>query len=493
VERWRQALLEFDFRIEFIAGVQNCVADVLSRLCAGTLPIPDELIVQDLPSPTDPIITDQIPTIIQSVHNLLQGHHGVQTTLKKLHALGYRWPKMRASVQNFVRECHVCQRLRINNAPNHGPKFSLIAKYPFEFVSMDTIILESDSGPDGYTAIVTIVDSMSRYVKLIPVQSLESQEFAQHLASFMTSYGIPKQFYSDNHGQFKNDTITQVLKLFNTSIVHSSAYSHQEQGQVEVFNKIVRGHLDAIKLDHPERQWHMFIPFVERIINVTVNTTTGFAPAAVIFGPSCALLPGDDKTKVGNVEEWVHLVDLFQKQAIVIHDDIRKDSALRKENDNRQRPPKVYSPGSLVWLESMTRSKSQLGTPRRTGPFTVIQTVGSTVTIADLVKSGKQRDVHVSRLMDYVPSSTSSAIEAQLKGSEFFIIEKIISHSFSKSNKPNGLHNMTVEVKWLGYDDVSFESLKKNPSIMRSQALLRYLKDNSSLSHLCDELPITIF
>jgi hypothetical protein len=207
-----------------------------------------------------------------------------------------------------------------------------------------------------------------------------------------------------------------------------------------------------------------------------------------------SLRGGIDRPDLSTVAEWVDLIKLYQDQTIILHNHIISDHRREIDTVNEQRPPKIFAPGALVWLQSEQQSKKTLGVPKRTGPYTVISSFGHNVTISDLVASGVTRNVHVSRLMDYTPSSTTSAVELRLKDQrDVFVVESIVSHSFSTStrNKPDGLHNLTVEVKWLGYAETSLEPLKKNPSLLRTAALLRYFRATPTLAHLCAELPIT--
>jgi hypothetical protein len=97
--------------------------------------------------------------------------------------------------------------------------------------------------------------------------------------------------------------------------------------------------------------------------------------------------------------------------------------------------------------------------------------------------------------MDYVPStsSSSSAVAQVIQAKpDFFVVESIISHSFSRStrNKPDGIHNITLEVKWQGYDDTSFEILAKNFSLQKTTAVATYFRNTPTLQHLCVELPV---
>jgi hypothetical protein len=361
---------------------------------------------------------------------------------------------------------------------------------------MDAIILEADAGAEGFTAIVTLVDSMSRYVKLIPVRTLQSVEFAQQLTAFMTTFGAPKEFFSDNHGQFTSAALQQVLKVFKTKLVHSNPGSSQENSQVERYNGLVREHLNKVKLMHSDRPWHLFLPFIERTLNSTVNSVTGFAPAAIIFGPGSSVLPYGSQASAETIAEWVDLISLYQDQATKIskHGMKQKQQAVQEANDKLRL--KIFQPGALVWLQAESLPKKKLGIPRYNGPFTVLAQTDYTVTIVDMVTSGTPRNVHVSKLMDYVPSSDTSATTQVLQSKpDMFMVEAIVGHSFassSRSKRPDGVHNMTVEVKWSGYEETSTEILKKNPSLLKTAALKTYFQATPALVPLIAELPLTV-
>jgi hypothetical protein len=163
---------------------------------------------------------------------------------------------------------------------------------------------------------------------------------------------------------------------------------------------------------------------------------------------------------------------------------------------NAKSPTTVFLPGALVWLQSESIPKKKLGVPRYVGPFTVLAQSDYTVTIVDIVTSGSPRNVHVSKLMAYVPSSDSSAVTQALQSKpDMFVVESIIGHSFKsspRSKRPDGIHNMTLEVKWAGYEDTSIEVLKKNPSLLKTAAVKTYFQATPALVPLIAELPLTV-
>jgi hypothetical protein len=112
VLRWKLAIQEFDYEPEHVAGVENIVADALSRIVDDVAPpsIPNK--INELNSLLYPyIIADEHWHNIYHAHNHVAGHSGVKETLRKLDLMKLHWPKRRQHVKEFVRQCAVCQKL----------------------------------------------------------------------------------------------------------------------------------------------------------------------------------------------------------------------------------------------------------------------------------------------------------------------------------------------------------------------------------------------
>ena len=86
IVRWYMALSEFSFTLEFIPGIDNNIADSLSRLCRNKMiDSPKEYspkyilsalhIESYKPSPSQ-------YTKIGMLHNIVVGHYGLERTLK---------------------------------------------------------------------------------------------------------------------------------------------------------------------------------------------------------------------------------------------------------------------------------------------------------------------------------------------------------------------------------------------------------------------------
>ena len=86
IYRWWMAIQEFDFTKQFTLGVNNPIADTMSRLCPNLMieepELYDELDI--LCAITEKFILNSSEyQMISSVHNSLVGHSGLERTVKR--------------------------------------------------------------------------------------------------------------------------------------------------------------------------------------------------------------------------------------------------------------------------------------------------------------------------------------------------------------------------------------------------------------------------
>ena len=119
------ALSEFSFSLEFIPGVDNDIADSLSRLCRNHMidspkEYSPEYILSALhiesykPSPSQ-------YTKIGMMHNTVVGHYGLERTLKRFKDLNDTWEYQRQHIRYYIDHCPCCQKM---NMPIHAHGFT---------------------------------------------------------------------------------------------------------------------------------------------------------------------------------------------------------------------------------------------------------------------------------------------------------------------------------------------------------------------------------
>jgi hypothetical protein len=183
VIRWKIAVQDYDFDIEHIPGVNNIVADGLSRLIADPSKITGETKSSVVPQilallcPFEPdnemdyllcnfwaedfatdifcplsdsqvksTIPPQIRKLISRAHNSFVGHHGRERTLAKImsilkkdKALATQFSELTLTdyVTQFIKQCPVCQKLSTLHVPIQARAFTTATYEPHQRLNID--------------------------------------------------------------------------------------------------------------------------------------------------------------------------------------------------------------------------------------------------------------------------------------------------------------------------------------------------------------------
>ena len=164
--------------------------------------------------------------------------------------------------------------------------FTLATYQPMQRVYVDAI------GPinvedQEYKHILVFIDSFSRMARLVPLIAVNSAEFLKAFNYWIADFGVPSELVSDNASYFLSELIKSFVDF--ARIEHSTihAYSHEENGIVERANQEVMRHLTAMIADMSiKKNWPNYLPFIQRIMNTQIKTTTGVSPTELIFGSS---------------------------------------------------------------------------------------------------------------------------------------------------------------------------------------------------------------
>jgi len=130
------------------------------------------------------------------------GHPGHAKTLELL-ARKYYWPSMRKDVDRFVRNCHVCHRIKsTRHAPYGVLKPLSVPDRPWQHISVDFVTGLPRS--KGHDAICVVVDRLTKQRNLIPcTMTITAEELGTLFWDRVFHYhGLPETFVSDKEPQF---------------------------------------------------------------------------------------------------------------------------------------------------------------------------------------------------------------------------------------------------------------------------------------------------
>ena len=90
---------------------------------------------------------------------------------------------------------------------------------------------------------------------------------------------------SDRGSHFANDLINQFLESTGTPHNLTLAYSKQDNAIVERLNKEINRYSSSFLYDTNDvYQYKNCLPFVQRILNSSIHSSTNASPASLLFG-----------------------------------------------------------------------------------------------------------------------------------------------------------------------------------------------------------------
>lgn len=423
-QEWMAKLLGFDFEVVYKVGVENKVADALSRqheeatiqtmlsfpiwtqgkqlqqevmqdpvlkgiikaiqsdptskpgfvLKGGVLFYKNRLVIPA----KSPIIDD----LLRDFHSSPSGgHSGYLRTYRRMAGTLY-WQGMMKRVQEFVKACDTCQRQKYAATTPSGLLQPLpIPVLVWSEISMDFITNLPKS--NGYEAILVVVDRLSKYSHFIP---LKHPFTARSIASIFVKevvrlHGVPESILSDRDPLFVSIFWKELFKLIGTVLKMSSAYHPQTDGQTEVVNRCLEAYLRCFISDQP-KSWAHWIPWAELWYNTSFHISTGFTPFEVVYGRKPPVLVHflEGETRVEAVAQELRDRDEALRQ---LKFNLQKAQEQMKMQADKRRKEVQFDVGDWVFLklrphrqQSVVQRIHQKLAPRFFGPYQIIQKVG---------------------------------------------------------------------------------------------------------------------
>ncbi|RVW93793.1 Transposon Tf2-12 polyprotein [Vitis vinifera] len=321
-------LQEFDLQIKDKKGVENVVADHLSRLVithnSHPLPINDDfpeeslmflvktpwyahitnyLVTGEIPSEwnaqdrkhffakihayyweepflfkycADQIIRKCVPEdeqqgILSHCHeNACGGHFASQKTAMKVLQSRFTWPSLFKDAHIMCRSCDRCQRLGKLTKRNQMPMNPILIVELFDVWGIDFM------GPFpmsfGNSYILVGVDYVSKWVEAIPCKQNDHRVVLKFLKeNIFSRFGVPKAIISDGGAHFCNKPFEALLSKYGVKHKVATPYHPQTSGQVELANREIKNILMKV-VNSSRKDWsiklHDSLWHIEQLIRL---------------------------------------------------------------------------------------------------------------------------------------------------------------------------------------------------------------------------------
>lgn len=346
---------------------------------------------------------------IEERNKLLEKFHtdeiyGGHSRQKKLFAKlkdHFYWRNMTRDISKFVQNCHICKMSTPQQKTREELELTPTPCKPFDIVQVDTIgpLLKSNN---GYQYALTIIDEMSKWLVIIPIENKSANTVAKAIfEQFILIFGPMKSIKTDMGTEFRNSVISELCQLLKINHSLSTAYHHETVAAIERSHRVLNEYLRKF-LNGRLNDWDTYIHYFQFLYNTTKHDglSNKFSPYEVVFLRK-NLMPHEilqgKPEPIYNVEDYVKECK-YKMQ--MVHEETKKLIEKAKET-NKKFYDKKLNPielkiGDMVKIVKEPYDKFKF---IYDGPFEVKQINGKNVKIE--LENGTLYDIHKNRVIRY--------------------------------------------------------------------------------------------
>lgn len=246
------------------------------------------------------------------------GHSGATATYQRVKK-HFAWRGLKQAVEEFVRQCEVCQHAKHEHIKMLGLLQPLpVPTEPWHDLTMDFI--EGLPASEGYEVIMVVVDRFTKYAHFVPLRhpftaATVARAFWDNIIKL---HGVPHSIVSDRDCIFTSNMWRAILDAAGTKLSYSTAYHSQTDGQSERVNQCLEMYLRCAVHDTPSK-WRKWLSTAEFWYNTTYHSSLNTSPFQALYGKEpnfgglptlAAQLPAETSSEL----DWATHTDALRAQ-----------------------------------------------------------------------------------------------------------------------------------------------------------------------------------
>ena len=220
-----------------------------------------------------------VETLIKIDHDW--GHFSWKQTYQRLKRL-IVWPKLRNKIKKMLDNCDVCQRVKAFRRAKLAPAPFEAPHEPFAVVHVDHLHIGRNIILPNVTELLTIIDRFTGLLLAVPITHANSEQsvlgFFNH---FISHFEIPRVLVSDNGTPFKSRLWERCMEILGIEHRTILPYNPQCNGKVERAHRTL---LTILRAQEHIDKWPVYLPFAVLAVNSYFNLETNTSPSMRAFG-----------------------------------------------------------------------------------------------------------------------------------------------------------------------------------------------------------------